>query len=70
MWDIRTGKPLLVYTEHSKEAMCVGIAADGKTAITGFSDDTLRYSYLMSDGVLCVRTLVLTSIVWVLVDGY
>ena len=51
MWDIKTGKTLLVYKEHSDNVTCVGIAPDGNTAITGSDDKTARYSLLMSDGV-------------------
>ncbi len=43
MWDIKTGKTLLVYKEHKNTVYCVGIVPDGNTAITGSADDTARY---------------------------
>jgi WD40 repeat protein len=43
VWDIKTGKTLLVYKEHSNWVYCVGIAPDGNTAITGSGDSTARF---------------------------
>ena len=43
MWDIKTGKTLLVYKDHTHWVMCVGVGADGNTAITGSADKTARY---------------------------
>ena len=47
MWDIRTGKTLMVYEEHSDAVWCVGIAKDGNTAITGSDDKTARYLLML-----------------------
>ena len=43
MWDIKTGKTLLTYKEHSGTVLCVGVGVDGNTAITGSRDNTARY---------------------------
>ena len=43
MWDIKSGKTLLVYKEHTHVVTCVGVGVDGNTAITGGYDGTARY---------------------------
>jgi WD40 repeat protein len=47
VWDIKSGKTLHVYKEHSDWVMCVGIAKDGNTAITGSDDKTARYLLML-----------------------
>ena len=43
MWDIKTGKTVLVYKDHTNAVLCVGVGVDGNTAITGSADYTARY---------------------------
>ncbi len=41
MWDIKSGKTLLTYNEHTDEINCVALS--GNTVITGSDDETARY---------------------------
>ncbi len=73
VWDINSGKTLVVYKDHTSDVMCVGIAPDGLTAITGSDDNTARYHPSpIPCLIVCfrVRTSVLPSILWVPVDEY
>ncbi len=51
VWDIKSGKTLVVYKDHTSLVVCVGIGKDGKTAITGSSDHTARFFTLRPSGV-------------------
>ena len=42
LWDARTGQEIRKFKGHSEAVTCVAISPDGKSAVSGSADRTLR----------------------------
>ena len=70
MWDIKTGKTLLVYKEHTDYVRCVGIAPDGNTAITSSGDwNSGEARYRMAELYACYYVSTFVFVALLLVQG-
>jgi WD40 repeat protein len=42
VWDVASGKDIVCYEGHTENAKCVAVTPDGKFALSGAGDGTLR----------------------------
>ena len=46
VWDLETGRALSTLAGHSDSVLCVGVTSDGRRAISGPHDKTLKVGLL------------------------